>query len=261
MRLIEIKQHEIATMGRRATKWADEQVNLSPQEASVNLNEILSGYMEERGLQYIGSGAFSTVYGRPKSNRVVKVSHKRDKCWFRFANWSMRQRNNPHVPIIYHLESYDITAQGSDYYGKLGRKLTVPIFFAVMERLDPFEIAKIDPNIDPSLVAYFSAHLDINVGQTRLRDVLGGMDRPHIERHNKGWDWHDPKYDEYEDKYQKKMLKAAKPAEEHPFVKSFIAVEQKWKSCAGDLHRGNLMIRPKTGELVIVDPIADTTSL
>ena len=246
MRLTEIKQHEIDTLGRRATKWADEQANLPPQEASVNLNEILSGYMEERGLQYIGSGAFSTVYGRPGSNRVVKVSHKRDKCWYRFANWSMRQRNNPHVPIIYHLESYDITAQGSDYYGKLGRKLTVPIFFAVMERLNPFEIAKLDPNIDPSLVAYFSAHLDINVGNTRIQNVVG-MDRPNVERHKQGWGWGDPKYDEYEDKYWKKLRKSAKPAEEHPFVKSFKTVESKWKSCAGDLHRGNLMLRPSTG--------------
>jgi hypothetical protein len=265
MRLIEIKQHEIATLSRRSQKWADEQVNLSPQKASVDLNDVLSGYMEERGLNFIGSGAFSVVYGRPESDRVVKVSHKRDICWYRFADWAMRHQNNPHVPIIYHLESYSITSQKQRYGGRLGRKQTVPIFFAVMERLEPYRSDKLNPNIDPSLLAYFDKHFGINVGTTRLHDAMGGMDKPYHHKEKQGWRWNDPdfqkKYNKYERKYYTKLGQAAKPGTKHPFVKAFREVERKWKSCKGDLHAQNLMIRPSTGELVIVDPIADTTSL
>lgn len=261
MRLIEIKQHEIDTMSRRAQKWADKQVNLPPQEASVDLNEVLSGYMEQRGLEHLGDGAFSVVYGRPGSNRVVKISHNRDICWFRYANWAMKQHNNPHVPIIHYMESYAITAQRTSYWGEAGRKLTIPIFFAIMERLEKFSEEAVNLKTDPHLLAYFNDQFGFYVDTAEMQKLMGGMTNPHAKMDKEGWHWMGSEVDEYADMYYTKLREIAKKAERHPFVKLFKTVEKKWQTCSGDLHTGNIMIRPKTGEIVIVDPIADTTSI
>lgn len=45
--------------------------------------------LEERGFERLGRGCFSTVYGKPGYDRVIKVTHRLD-TWVDFAQWAGR---------------------------------------------------------------------------------------------------------------------------------------------------------------------------
>ena len=253
MRLDEITQKELQVLSRRSQKWADKVVNLKPkktrnrqwyqpeyQYVSTDLSEILGPYLERKGLKQLGEGAFAVVYGRPRANRVVKISMTQDRCWLEYANWAMgQQHKNPHVPDIHHLESYALEQQN-------GRE--IPVFFAVMERLLPFEEKNINfkDKSNIALLAYLTQHEGFG-HLSKMRYGVGWKKNP-FQTPNDFWD-PDPKY-------VNKVEKLAKKGKTHDVIKLFKQVENKWAGCNGDFHDGNIMIRPGTGEFVITDPLA-----
>jgi len=253
MRLDEITKQELQALSHRSQKWADKVVNLKPKKTKnrkwyepeyehvdTDLTDVLGPYLEKKGLKQLGEGAFAIVYGRPHANRVVKVSMEQDHCWLKYANWAMgQQHKNPHVPDIYHLESYMLEQDN-------GRE--IPVFFAVMEKLLPFDEEHInfkDPsNID--LLAYLSQHEGFR-DLTPMRKGMGWKKDPYEPPH----DFWDP-----DPKYINKVEKRAAKGKKHGVVKLFKQVERMWERCTGDFHDGNIMIRPSTGEFVITDPLA-----
>lgn len=258
MRLDEITKQELQTLSRRSTKWADELENYKPKKVkkkrnwweddydykSMDLSEVLGPYLEKKGLKHLGEGAFAVVYGRPGANRVVKISQGEDRCWLKYANWAMgQQHKNPHVPDIHHLETYTIT---STYPGD--RPSKTPVFFAVMEKLLPFERKNInfkdESNI--ALLAYLATHEGFP-HFTKMRKGMAFKGHP-FKRPYDHWN-PDPKY-------MNRMEKFAEKGEKHEVIKLFKQVESKWRNCEGDFHDGNIMIRPSTGEFVITDPVA-----
>jgi hypothetical protein len=258
MRLLEITQRELDALSRRSTKWADKYMNQKPKRTknrawyetefehpSSDLANVLGPHLKKKGLKRLGEGAYAVVYGRPGSDRVVKVSQIQDRCWLMYANWAMGQQHNPHVPDIHHLETYTLTTPGSpDWTG--GEKINV--FFAVMERLLPFDEKHIDfdneTNIE--LLAYLAHHEGFR-NYTQLQRGVGHKKNPFKRPYNY-WD-PDPKY-------INKVRKFAKRGATHGVIKLFKQVVKKWKTCSGDFHDGNIMIRPSTGEFVITDPLA-----
>ena len=252
MRLDEITQRELDTLSRRSTRWADKFMNLKPkkrknrqwweseyEDIDWDLRDVLGPYLEKKGLKELGQGAFAIVYGRPGSNRVVKVSKGSDRCWLMYANWAMgQQHKNPHVPDIHHLESYMLETPDVGW----GSHKT-EVFFAVMEKLLPFEEQHInfDDESNLALLAYLARHEGF-YAHTKLRRRVG----------------HEGYYDRWHrsPEHHEKIEKYAKMGESHRAIRLFNHVEKKWKSCSGDFHGGNIMIRPKTGEFVITDPLA-----
>jgi len=226
VKIFEITQREISSLGHQTEKWADRNVNQQYPPEYVDLNQILGPFLKKKGLKNLGSGAFSVVYGRPSSNRIIKISIISDRCWLSFANWAISQ-NNPHLPKIYHLESYSVITKS--HSTRSGKK-TIPVFFAVMEKLDALDVETIF-TIDEAYMP-FLAYVH-KKGHGDWDGLLGNIE----------WGKYGGK---------RKLIEASK---KDPIVKLFQRIEKKWKTCFGDLKLDNLMIRPSTGEIVITDPV------
>jgi len=73
----------------------------------------------QRGYKFLGAGAFSSVYGKPESDTVVKLSRTRPENdgWFAFAAWLRKERiDNIHFPRIHELAHH-----GSYYMARMER--------------------------------------------------------------------------------------------------------------------------------------------
>jgi hypothetical protein len=246
MQLTEITKREIARTSKQTQAWADKRENRPVHQltrSNIDLNKILGPHLRKQGLKNVGKGQFAVVYGRSGSNRVVKVSKKEDYCWLKYAEWAMGQ-NNPHVPEIYHLESYQVSIEDQDTDLEMGTVKVVSVFFAVMEKLKPFKVKDINIKDNLPLLVYLSEYVDgIDISDEVFARALGA--KPESDN------W----VSQYSDKFYEKLGKLERQGSRHPAVKLFTKVENMWERCAGDMHSGNLMIRPSTGEIVITDPI------
>ena len=263
MQLTEITQREVAQTSKKTQAWADRRENRPTKQLTrynIDLNKVIGPHLRKQGLKNLGKGQFAVVYGRPGSGRVVKVSKKEDYCWLQYAEWCMKQRN-PHVPVIYHLESYEVSIDDTERPNPYIRFPSdtppeektkgVPVFFAVMESLNPFKLANIDIKANLPLLAYLSEYVDgVHVPEEVFAQALGVPLPTYGDR--------DP---EQSNKFWRKIDKLTQQGSKHAAVKLFKKVEHMWERCSGDMHDGNLMIRPSTGEIVITDPIFEPKAM
>lgn len=86
-------------------------------------------FLEKKGFKRLGSGTYSTVYGKDGSDKVLKVCHRLD-AWMDYISWAAKKGYcGTYAPRVY---SYKY------FKGK-----TAPFYVAVVERLDK-EVGGID---------------------------------------------------------------------------------------------------------------------
>ncbi|MBX9932557.1 MAG: hypothetical protein K2Y56_13610 [Methylobacterium sp.] len=144
--------------------------------------------LTKRGFKVLGSGAFSTVYGKPGSNKVIKVCHAGDTDpWPLFAAWA-HANPSPFVPLIYSfkrhkgfyvavMERMEETVYGSDR--SLGHSEATELFNnfvrnSTRETRVIRAVLDLYPGIDQFLVAMMrefdgKARWDLHTGNWMLR--------------------------------------------------------------------------------------------
>ena len=96
----------------------------------------IRSFLRLGGFRIAGTGQHSTVWEKPGSDWVIKVSSKRGSCWSKFVDY-VESKNDPHLPKI--LKSIK--------YGKADDPMTV----VFMEKLEP--IREQEWLKDPKLIA------------------------------------------------------------------------------------------------------------
>jgi hypothetical protein len=78
--------------------------------------ETLIKFLELRGYELLGDGAFSDVYAKPGEKFVLKIVHRdtSEDCYLKYINVIKNQRN-PHFPKIGRIREYK-TAKGDLWY-------------------------------------------------------------------------------------------------------------------------------------------------
>lgn len=95
--------------------------------------QMLQRWLVDRGFQQIGRGNFSVVFGRPGSEKVIKITtHPEIECAYLFAKISRRQRFK-HFPIVYNVKEFGGPSAEYAWAGGGG------FFVVIMERLHPFD--------------------------------------------------------------------------------------------------------------------------
>lgn len=180
--------------------------------------------LESWGYKITGTGSYSEVWEKPDSNIVVKVStRKPDECWRQFTKLAKKYKNNKHFPKIGKL--HWIEHRGKKY------------FIAFMEKLQPVSIlgSKTEMGLRDAFYEIHQAmvvHLDDNVKAL----LLGGGDPENIDV-----------TEEDIQRVQELLPESLRKA-------IYTTYEEMPDNCLGDFHTGNLMVRPNTGDLVLIDP-------
>lgn len=147
---------------KRLKKWArgyNKKIDeLEKAKAHVRTNALHSSYtfceaLQAKGFELLGSGAFSTVYGYPGKDRVIKVTHRpHTDGWLDYTHWAAQKGYaGRFAPQIY---SYKlIKSKSPTKPGSLWEYATDPNGFgvAVMERLD-LEMNKVAPDHDANTI-------------------------------------------------------------------------------------------------------------
>lgn len=91
-----------------------ETVYSTPKKGSLLAYEY---FLQKKGFQRLGSGAFSTVYGHPKSDRVIKLCHNPD-AWVDYVYWGAKEGYaGKFVPKVYSFKKH------CDFYVAVMEKL------------------------------------------------------------------------------------------------------------------------------------------
>lgn len=90
------------------------------KEPTFNDGRSFVRALEKRGFVQLGSGTYSTVLGKPGSDRVIKVTHKSDG-WIDYVTWGAKM-GSPFVPKVFSYKK--ISGKKKDFY------------VAIMERLE-----------------------------------------------------------------------------------------------------------------------------
>lgn len=176
-------------------------------------------YLENNGFNRIGEGAYSWVYSKPKSNIIIKINYKHpDPCYIKFYNYARQNyKTNPHLPKIGKM--YNYTEHGNYY------------FILFMEKLKPVPSKTVISIGDP-----YMDKADI------LEKVLVILMAPEHR--------YKPHHYDILDEF----------SQSHPkLYQTILTLKQKFANsfeCKWDLHIDNIMTRPSTGDLVIIDPWA-----
>ena len=204
----------------------------------------VAGWLRSKGFQKKGSGKFGSVYLRPGYENLIKISNIEDKCWLKFADWTLKITHNPSLPNIWWVRRYN-DSQGREF------------FIALIEKLQPFNKVAINNTIDlPGLVYLylydfyekgmtFSASMDANMENRFGKEGIIGPE--------------DTNYDTIRRKlfYYLRTVKTGKR-----FIITLKAAERRAVGgCSYDMHDENLMYRSSDRRLVVIDPLADLAAI
>ena len=200
------------------------------------------GWLRSKGFRQKGAGQFGAAFVHPKYNRIVKISKREDKCWLRFAYWTLKMTSHPNVPFIDWVRVY---GEGDKF------------FIAVVEKLSPFNRTAIMNTVDVPGLAYLYAYEswfddDEHIFNRLVKEGIVDIDKI--------------KYGVYREAQQsivrqvKKYLKTAKGGKR--FLQA-IKSSQKYATgkCSYDMHDGNLMYRPSDKRIILIDPLADLSQI
>lgn len=208
-------------------------------------NEV-NGFLLDVGYEKVDEGGYSEIFSIPGDNTIVKISVQQDRCWFKFAEWVMKQKiPNKNLPKIYSLRQYEANERSffisrieklnlvEDYYDNLihhpgkekdPRKVA---FVLWLQAIDGIEYLLDDDRIIRSL----------SKSSLRKRQQFRGLSTRDIIV---------------------KMVNNFKRTNLHRTVTKINTevLSRNMKMCFSDLHTGNFMERDD-GTLVIIDPIGE----
>jgi hypothetical protein len=205
-------------------------------------------YLSSNGWQWKGSGAFATVFQKPNKDYVMKV-YKDDPAYDNFLDFIEENQNDPHIPKI----KRRILPLSNNYknYG-----------IVAIEKLDNLK----HHDWRWPLVSTFESFLYSNdVGNLSFDDYINNI----IEKVR---NIYEKSLETAKDRVSKGMLsntrsQSRKLRRLDYFVETNLGIfktfyrlkrflESNGKSHAFDMHAGNFMMRPSTGEIIVTDPIA-----
>jgi hypothetical protein len=203
-------------------------------------------YLRSNGWGWTGSGAFGTVFKKPNKNYVLKV-YKNDPAYDNFLNFIEENQNDPHIPKIKR-RILPLSNNQSKNYG-----------IVAIEKLDSLKSS----DWRWRLVSSFENTLyDNNIGNLSFDEYLNNAieEVRNIYKEN------------LEIAKQQKIKRnirneSRKLRRLDYFVESNLGIfksiyrlkkflESNGESHTFDMHSGNFMIRPSTGEIIVTDPIA-----
>lgn len=220
---------------------ADKQYLLSNDWESP---QAIQSWLKENGYKKIGQGAYSEAWEKPGASEIVKISVAEDRCWKVFINWSNKLKNNPHVPKkLGVLKEYRGTRDGKPQ----------KFIIAVIEKFDkltPEYVRKAQGNNFIGLVElYYGSYIrkpdHAVIYNQAIRDAIEDrFDDMGLETNEQVEKWLDERHI-------------------NPFSKALGTIYNMAErtACTYDFHDDNLMVRPGTGDLVILDPLADKDNL
>jgi hypothetical protein len=207
-------------------------------------------YLETKGWERAGEGAFGIVYKKPNKNYVIKV-YKDDEAYDNFLNFIERNQNDPHIPKIKR-RILPLANNQSKNYGivaieQLDDLITYNKSDWTWVLVQQFQIQLYNSNIGN---LSFDKYLEIVVEKVRKRYEND------LEAEIKQL-----KNSVIMSRYRQKLRLLDYFVESNiEIFKTFYRLrkflEKNNKTHTYDLHSGNFMIRPSTGEIVVTDPIA-----
>lgn len=224
------------------------------KESSTNTKLKLSDLADnlvDNGWEAIGRGSYGTVYKKTGKSYVLKLYN--DYCYNEYLNFIEQNQNDPHVvKIKRRIIRGDMGLVAIEKLEELPRKHWIT---EILSRFSGKMLYKFDNNKDDDEL--------INLFQTEIRDNLLNdlvytqrfIEKRKIEKDSV------PKYSEDTVIKYKKLLKRLDFSFENHLneirtlfrLKRFLSKIS--SDCSFDLHMGNFLKRPSTGEIVITDPI------
>ena len=187
--------------------------------------EELRKWLKSAGFKKLGSGVFSDAWAKPNHKRVVKISLKTDPCWVKYAKWVLKQTANKYLPKIPWIKLYK-DKDGTEF------------FVTIIEKLESYSTANIKKIDDPVVVSALFVNGEFKKPE---HAVLSNL-----------------LMKKFDIKDLRAARKVVKQNASHKFVKTLnrISTMVSVGQCDHDLHSGNLMYRPSTNSIVIIDPLA-----
>ena len=195
-----------------------------------NVMVPIQHWMEQRGLQFINSGALAAAF-RNKSGEVVKVFHD-DPCYQTFVGLASKHADNPHFPRLRKLTAFNHpNLQG--------------VFMLKMEPLQPLPVREWLNNM--GLHCYIIVeHNMLNLGNKKL--YVENLPMAYIIEMLHG----DPKRDSAALAKARQWATTFKRDQPEFATAIDLVMSHKAPQCHIDLHSGNFMKRGSTW--VIIDP-------
>lgn len=208
-------------------------------------------YLTSNGYKLTGHGGYSQVWSHPNTNSVVKVSRKEDRCWLVFADYVRRNKNNPHLPKISRVIRYQSKKPNAipsvdhirDPSVDTHYQAYSTLFIAFMEKLNPIKNQQYRPiEIMEELIYSYSELSDefIASGCRFTEDFYESA-----KEYNSWREFRELAIDIEHDNQYKSIFETLFD----------IKVAFQNTGCKSDIHIGNVMVRPKTNEIVIMDPL------
>jgi hypothetical protein len=213
----------------------------------TNRKDTLETMIQSKGWKFLSSGAYGSVYGKPDKNYVLKVY--RDAGYRTFLDFVDSEQGNPNVVMIRrHI------FKSEQLYPRISPNVEV----VALEKLKPIPYGSIWGKL---ISETWWAIMGDKTLKTADRPIL-------IEKIRKGF--RDSlsqrlalKYGEAEIRESKKIIKAFEYAiQNHKNLFDTIfrlrqyIIDNNIPEVRFDLHSGNFMVRPSTGQIVITDPLA-----
>ena len=209
----------------------------------------LESKLEKKGWKYLGSGAFGTVFQHPRKNYVLKVYQ--DKGYRTFLNFLESEQGNPNVVMIKRniFKDSETSLNSNSPYGEL----------VALEKLKPlpygspwwkfiqniwFACPKLTEHDKPQIISQIRDNLQrvIDIWRNKYKEEPNAFVKEElktIEKTAKSFEVFLTRYKNLADT----IFKLKKYVDENKLNIRF------------DLHSGNFMIRPSTGQVVITDPL------
>jgi len=203
------------------------------QKTSWNSPKQLMGWLKKNGFQQKGSGKFGAAFVKPGYKRIVKISKVEDKCWIKFAKWTMSVTNQPNLPNIPWVKMYR-DSTGSQF------------FVTVIEKLRSFDQVAINNTVDLPGLVYLYLYEDWFDADPKLEKRF---EKEGIIKQD------DTDYSTIRRRLFY-FLRNAKGGKR--FILTLRAAQNRATGgCTYDMHDGNLMYRPSDKRIVVIDPLAD----
>jgi hypothetical protein len=206
-------------------------------------------YLRSNGWQWKGSGAFASVFQKPNKNYVLKV-YKNDPAYDDFLDFIEENQNDPHIPKIKR-RILPLTSNQSENYGivaieKLDNLKRSDWRWRLVSAFESFLYSDAVGNLSfdeyiNNITEQVRNMFDESLEKAKMRVARGTLGNTRSEsRKLRRLDY-----------FVETNLGIFKT-----FYRLKKFLESNGNSHSFDMHSGNFMMRPSTGEIVVTDPIA-----
>tara|TARA_R110000823_G_scaffold230090_4_gene357005 strand:+ start:253 stop:915 length:663 start_codon:yes stop_codon:yes gene_type:complete len=194
----------------------------------------VQSFLARQGYDYVDEGVYSIVFAKPRGKFVVKVSKKEDVCYLEFARWASAQKNNPWLPKIKFMKDFQVTTRD-------GEKVTFLI--TAIEKLHTLKGGVI------SNIRWTHHQLPLLLFLSQEMSFGNQLQNAYTDLFKKTYGRDINLTDEYEmsGKFKKNSM----------LPRTIDTIDELLSTdCRKDMHLGNIMLRPGTKQIVIIDPLA-----